>query len=89
MLLLVIYLIVINIIGFFIMRADKERARKNEYRISENTLWTIALLLGAIGMTAGMKQFRHKTKHSQFKYGLPLLSIIDLALILYISVDLS
>lgn len=80
---LMIYFIIINLAGFYIMRADKAKARKNEYRISENTLWLVAIFLGATGMTLGMKTFRHKTKHLQFKFGLPTLALFEIALIVY------
>jgi uncharacterized membrane protein YsdA (DUF1294 family) len=80
---LMIYFIIINLAGFYIMRADKAKARKNEYRISENTLWLVAIFLGATGMTLGMKTFRHKTKHLQFKFGLPTLALFETALIVY------
>lgn len=73
-----------NLTGFFIMGADKNRAKKNLYRISESTLWNVAFFGGAIGATAGMKHYRHKTKHAQFKYGLPILAIVELAVIIYI-----
>ncbi|WP_313800717.1 DUF1294 domain-containing protein [Cytobacillus sp.] len=82
--LLIIYLIIINLAGFYIMKADKAKAKKQEYRISEKTLWLVALALGATGMTLGMNAFRHKTKHLQFKIGLPLLALVDIALCLYL-----
>ncbi|PLR77760.1 DUF1294 domain-containing protein [Bacillus sp. V3-13] len=71
----------VNIIGLFLMGNDKRRAQKGEYRISEKTLWTWAVLGGAFGMTAGMYMFRHKTKHLQFKFGLPLLALIEAFLV--------
>ena len=77
-------ILVMNMTGFFIMGADKNRAKKNLYRISEGTLWNVAFFGGAIGATAGMKHYRHKTKHAQFKYGLPILSIIEIVIIIYI-----
>lgn len=77
-------IIIMNATGFFIMGADKKRAKKNLYRISESTLWNVAFLGGAIGATAGMKHYRHKTKHAQFKYGLPLLAIIEAGILVYI-----
>jgi uncharacterized membrane protein YsdA (DUF1294 family) len=75
---------VMNLAGFFIMGMDKKRARNNHYRISEKTLWNIAFLGGATGATAGMKHYRHKTKHAQFKYGLPLLAIIEIGIFTYL-----
>jgi uncharacterized membrane protein YsdA (DUF1294 family) len=77
-------IIIMNATGFFIMGADKKRAKKNLYRISESTLWNVAFLGGAIGATAGMKHYRHKTKHAQFKYGLPLLAVIEAGIFVYI-----
>jgi uncharacterized membrane protein YsdA (DUF1294 family) len=65
-----------NLAGLLMMASDKQRARKGKYRISERQLWTVALLGGAAGMTAGMQMFRHKTKHAQFKWGLPALAVI-------------
>ena len=79
---LIVYLLM-NLIGFVIMGMDKSRAKKHEYRISERSLWTIALFGGAIGATAGMKIYRHKTKHTSFKIGFPLLAIIQIVLFLY------
>ncbi|GKU81527.1 DUF1294 domain-containing protein [Niallia sp. NCCP-28] len=81
---LLIYCIFINIMGFFAMKIDKTKAIKQQYRISEKTLWTIAFLFGASGLAIGMNRFRHKTKHANFKLGLPVLSIIEIGIVLYI-----
>lgn len=78
-----IYLVLINILGFLFMMIDKKRAINHQYRISERTLWTIAILFGALGLYIGMKKFRHKTKHGTFKYGLPFLSILEVGIVLY------
>lgn len=78
---LIYYLFALNTLGFILMYVDKNRARKRQYRISEKTLWVTAFLGGAIGEMLGMYVFRHKTKHRAFKWGLPLLSILYLALI--------
>jgi uncharacterized membrane protein YsdA (DUF1294 family) len=80
-------LLLMNLAGFFIMGADKKRAKKNLYRISESTLWNVALFGGAIGATAGMKHYRHKTKHAQFKYGLPALAIFEVGAFVYFVVS--
>ncbi len=77
-------IIVMSLAGFFIMGMDKKRAKNNHYRISEKTLWYVAFLGGAIGATAGMKHFRHKTKHAQFKYGLPLLAAVEIGIFIYV-----
>ncbi|MCM1542340.1 MAG: DUF1294 domain-containing protein [Blautia sp.] len=65
------YLLVINLIGYAMMGMDKKRAIRGAWRISEASLFTVALLGGALGCTLGMNHFRHKTKHWYFKYGMP------------------
>ena len=78
----IIYLIVINIIGYAIMFIDKHKAQKGSWRIPEKTIFIITAIGGGIGTIAGMYQFRHKTKKGIFKYGLPLLLILDIAVII-------
>ena len=81
---LILCFLIMNFIGFYLMKIDKQKAKAKQYRISESTLWLVALFFGAVGMTLGMKTFRHKTKHTQFKFGLPMLSILEIALLLYV-----
>ena len=77
---LFIYLVVINLIGFVIMFIDKKRAIKKKYRIPEKNLFLVALIGGSLWTTLGMEMFRHKTRHWYFKWGMPLLLIIQLIL---------
>jgi len=76
-------LLLVNIIGFFVMGEDKRRAKKQQYRISEQTLWLLAIIGGAPAMTIAMNQFRHKTKHVQFKIGFPLVALLQVVLYIY------
>ncbi|WP_270179536.1 DUF1294 domain-containing protein [Alkalihalobacillus sp. CinArs1] len=76
---IVLYLVCINVCSYLLMGVDKRKARKRKSRISEKTLWTSYILGGAIGGYLGMKQFRHKTKHASFQYGLPLAVILNVA----------
>ena len=61
-----IYLVIINVLGFLIMGLDKAKAKKQKYRISENTLLFVALMGGSLGSYLGMYCFHHKTKHVKF-----------------------
>ena len=79
----VLYLIVLNLVGFFIMLVDKKRAIKNQWRISEKALICISIIGGSIGMLAGMSTFRHKTKHKKFTIGIPVILIIQVAILAY------
>ncbi|MEH6947761.1 DUF1294 domain-containing protein [Bacillus sp. JJ634] len=82
-----VYMILINILAFTIMGIDKKKARNREYRISERTLWIVAVIGGGTGAYLGMKQFRHKTKHASFKWGLPVLMVIQLGLLVTYGID--
>ncbi|MBR5564572.1 MAG: DUF1294 domain-containing protein [Roseburia sp.] len=78
---MIIYVTVINMIGFAMMGIDKSRAKKGEWRIPEKTLFACALLGGSLGTTCGMHVFHHKTKHWYFKYGMPLILVLQVYLI--------
>ena len=73
---MIYYLIFINIMGLLSMYLDKYFSKNNMYRISEKSLFFIAILGGSIGSIIGMYQFRHKTKHRQFTIGLPIILFI-------------
>lgn len=81
--LLYIYLVVINLIGFAVMFLDKQRAIRHAWRIPEKTLFLAALLGGSLGTTLGMEICRHKTKHWYFRFGMPLILIIQIGLLTY------
>ena len=74
---LMIYLLLINALGFLLMLIDKRKAMKNRWRIPEKTLFLTALLGGSIGSLAGMYTFRHKTKHLSFTLGIPAILILQ------------
>ena len=66
-------------IDFALMGLDKRKARREDWRIPERVLWAFALLGGGVGGFLGMRCFRHKTRHWYFRYGFPLLAVLDLA----------
>ena len=82
---LLYYLIVINIVTFLVYGIDKWKAKQDGWRISEVSLLILAVIGGCIGALLGMKIWRHKTMHKKFKYGLPLILIIQIILIGYLS----
>ncbi|GAA0601104.1 DUF1294 domain-containing protein [Virgibacillus siamensis] len=84
-----IYLVVINCLAYILMGVDKRKARKHKRRISERTLWLSGLLGGSAGAFAGMKKFRHKTKHVLFAMGMPLLLLIHIVLIAWFLIRMS
>lgn len=76
---LLLYLLLVNAVGFFIMLVDKQKARKNLWRIPEATLLTIAAIGGSIGCLAGMRTFHHKTRKPKFYIGIPAILIAQFA----------
>ncbi len=80
-----IYLIIINIIAVVITRYDKTASKIGARRIRENTLMFIGLIGGSPAMYITMKLIHHKTKHTIFMIGLPLIFIIEVVLVVFIS----
>ena len=86
MLYVICYLLIVNIIAFFLMGIDKKKAQTGAWRIPEKTLFLSALLGGGVGAIAGMQLFRHKTRHRSFVIGMPLILlawVILLAALIY------
>ena len=57
---MIIYLVIINIIAFFVYFIDKRLAMKEGPRISETSLILISLIGGAIGALLSMYIFQKK-----------------------------
>ncbi|MGM9777156.1 MAG: DUF1294 domain-containing protein [Prevotella sp.] len=82
--LILYYLLAVNIATFFLYGIDKYKARKGRWRISEATLLLMAVFGGSIGAWAGMRLWHHKTMHKKFKYGIPIIIIIQVTLAVYL-----
>ena len=78
------YLLAVNSLTFLLYGIDKYKAKKGRWRISEATLLTMAAIGGSIGAWAGMRTWHHKTMHKKFKYGIPVIIIMQIALVVYL-----
>ena len=78
-----VYIICMNIIGIAVMGIDKNKAKKQAFRIPEKNLFLVSLLGGSIGTLAGMYIFRHKTKHWYFVIGMPLILLVQIGIVVY------
>lgn len=78
---IIIYLVVINVVTFFMYGIDKWKARKAKLRIREAALLGLAVLGGSVGAWLGMRAWHHKTLHKKFRYGVPAIIIIQLLLL--------
>lgn len=81
------YLLAINAVAFIMYGIDKYKAKKAKWRISEATLLLLAVLGGSIGAWMGMKVWHHKTMHKKFKYGIPAILMIQIALMEYLHMN--
>ena len=52
---LILYLFAVNITAFALFGADKRKARRNAWRISEKALFLSAVLGGSLGALIGMR----------------------------------
>lgn len=77
-------LVFMNLVSFITFGADKYKAKKGKWRISEKTLIMLALFGGSTGAVLGMKVFRHKTLHAKFKYGVPAIMILHILILILI-----
>ena len=78
------YLLAVNITSFLLYGIDKFKAKKNLWRISEATLLTMAAIGGSIGAWVGMRIWHHKTMHKKFNHGIPVIIIMQIALVVYL-----
>ena len=75
---LILYLFAVNITAFALFGADKRKARRNAWRISEKALFLSAVLGGSLGAMIGMRVFHHKTKHWYFVFGIPAILVLQI-----------
>ena len=78
-----VYLIAVNALGLVLFGIDKWKAKHDKWRISEATLLSVTAIGGSIGAWVGMKVWHHKTMHKKFKYGIPLVIVLQFALLLF------
>ena len=78
------YVLILNFVTMLVYGIDKFMAKKGKWRIPESTLLLLAVWGGSIGAWLGMRVWRHKTQHKKFKYGIPVIFILQVALCFYL-----
>ena len=81
-------LLAVNITSFLLYGIDKYKAKKGRWRISDATLLLMAVIGGSIGAWGGMRIWHHKTMHKMFKYGIPVIIIFQVALAVYLLINI-
>lgn len=79
-----IYFLIINLLAAAVCALDKKMALSGGWRVRENTLFALCLLGGSVGMYLAMRLIRHKTLHKGFMIGIPLIIILQSAVLLVI-----
>ena len=81
---MIYYIIGINIAAFVVYGLDKLSAKLRSWRVPELWLLALAAVGGSVGAYLAMHLFRHKTLHWKFRLGVPLLFVVQAALVLYL-----
>ena len=85
---LLVWVLAWTVIAFALMGIDKAKAKRHKQRIPEKMLFLSAILGGSVGSLLGMylfhhkSLFRHKTKHWSFRIGMPVILLVQVALLL-------
>ena len=79
-----IYLAIINVITFLLFGIDKIKAKRSKWRVSEAMLLGMAAIGGSIGAWVGMMVWHHKTLHKKFRYGIPLILMVQIGLLVWV-----
>lgn len=82
--LILYYLLAVNVLTFIVYGFDKRKARRKRWRIPEATLLGLAVIGGSVGAWIAMHIFHHKTLHNKFRYGIPVIFLLQTALVLYL-----
>ncbi len=81
---LALYLLFINVVAAIICITDKLKAKIDGWRVPEKTLFIVSVIGGALGMYITMQLIRHKTKHKRFMIGLPVIILVQCALLIWL-----
>lgn len=75
------YLAVIGLVAIIMTVYDKRAASKGGWRVKERSLLIVAALGGSVAMLATMRIIRHKTKHAKFMVGIPVIIVLQIAMV--------
>jgi len=81
---ILIYFVMINVVTFFVYGIDKWKSQHDRWRVPESALLGLAAIGGSVGAWLGMKVWHHKTQHKKFKVGVPVMLLIQIALVVWV-----
>ena len=77
-----IYFAAVSLLAIVLTIYDKWAAKSGLRRVKENNLLLVAVFGGAIALFITMKVVRHKTKHTKFMIGIPVIIMLQIAAVL-------
>jgi len=80
-----VYLAAINILSVVLVLRDKHAARRGAWRVKEQTLLFVSAIGGSVVMLITMRLIRHKTRHAKFMVGIPVIIILQIAAVWWLS----
>ena len=75
------YIVAVSVVAVVLCCYDKMAAKSKMWRIPEKVLLILAALGGSVAMYATMKIIRHKTRHNKFMVGIPVIILLQIAII--------
>ena len=77
------YIIVVSLCSIVVCVYDKKISKRNnvKLRIPEKTLFIWSAVGGSVAMYITMRLIRHKTKHVSFMVGIPVIFVLQVAVI--------
>ncbi len=78
------YIILINAITFITFASDKSAAKGGRRRVPEKTLLGMSFFGGALGGYLSMQLFHQKTRKPRFSVGVPVMLLLQAAILIYI-----
>ena len=85
---ILVWFAAISLVAVIITAADKIKARRGAYRISEAALMWISALGGSVAMLVTMLTIRHKTRHIKFMLGIPIIILFQIIVAVYLIIRL-
>ena len=79
-----IYILVISLLSMIYTIVDKKLATRKKRRVRERTLFILAGFGGSIVMYITMKLIHHKTRQKRFMFGLPIIFMLQVAILFFI-----
>lgn len=83
--LLGVYLLSVNVLTLAVYVIDKIKAKRHVWRVSELTLLALAAVGGSVGAMVAIFVVRHKSRHLKFRYGVPLILLLQVALAVWLT----